>query len=76
MQRMNKREAQSISYDFVAFLLNECDKQGISMYQIARDTCLSYTSILDIKKGKQMPSLYTLCIIADYLGYKFDLIKK
>ncbi len=73
---MNKREAQNISRDFATFLFEECDKRDITMYQVAQDTCLSYTSILDIRKGKQMPGYYTLCIIADYLGYKFELTKK
>jgi len=73
---MNKREAQNISKDFVSILFSECKKQKISMYKLAQETCLSYTSVLDIKKGKQMRSLYTLCIIADYLGLEFTLAAK
>lgn len=73
---MNKREAQNISKNLVSLLFAECEKQKISMYKLAQETCLSYTSILDIQKGKQMPGYYTLCIIADYLGLEFNLVSK
>lgn len=46
------------------------------MYKLAKETCLSYTSLLDIKKGRQMPAFYTLCVIADYLDFEFNLISK
>lgn len=73
---MNKKEAQNISKDFVSLLLKECEKRKISMYKLAKETCLSYTSLLDIKKGRQMPAFYTLCVIADYLDFEFNLISK
>ena len=73
---MNKKEAQNISKDFVSLLLKECEKRKISMYKMAKETCLSYTSLLDIKKGRQMPAFYTLCVIADYLDFEFNLISK
>ena len=73
---MNKKEAQNISKDFVSLLLKECEKRKISMYKLAKETCLSYTSLLDIKKGRQMPAFYTLCVIADYLDFEFNLVSK
>ena len=73
---MNKKEAQNISKDFVSLLLTECEIRKISMYKLAQETCLSYTSLLDIKKGRQMPAFYTLCVIADYLDFEFNLISK
>lgn len=73
---MNKKEAQNISKDFVSLLLKECEKRKISMYKLTQETCLSYTSLLDIKKGRQMPAFYTLCVIADYLDFEFNLISK
>ena len=73
---VNKREAQNISKNLVSLLFAECEKQKISMYKLAQETCLSYTSLLDIKKGRQMPTFYTLCVIADYLDFEFNLVSK
>lgn len=70
---MNRKNTYKIIVDF---LFAECEKRKISMYKLAKETCLSYTSLQNIQKGKQMPSLYTLCIIADYLGLEFNLVSK
>ena len=70
---MNRKNTYKIIVDF---LFAECKKRKISMYKLAKETCLSYTSLLDIKKGRQMPAFYTLCVIADYLDFEFNLVSK
>ena len=65
---MKKRQAQEISDAIVAVLRQKRLERGITQYKMAQDTGMSKSSILYIESFKQRPSLYTILMLADYLG--------
>ena len=65
---MDKKTAQKISDSVILKLREERIKQGISQYQIAKDTGMSKSSILYIENLTQHPTLYTVILLAHYLN--------
>lgn len=65
---MNKRQAQEKSDLIVLKLRQERLRQGITQYKLAQETGMSKSSVLYIENLTQKPSLYTIIMIADYLG--------
>ncbi len=65
---MKKRQAQEISDQIVAVLRAKRIERAITQYKMAKDTGMSKSSILYIENFKQRPSLYTVVMLADYLG--------
>ena len=74
---MKIREAQLFSDEVVDILKEERIKQGVSQYQIALDCEISKSALSYIEKHERRPTLYSLAIIAGYLGVNLsDVIKK
>ena len=65
---IDKRIAQQISDSIVLKLRETRLKKGISQYRIAKDTGMSKSSILYIENRTQHPTLYTVILLAHYLG--------
>ena len=65
---MNKRQAQEKSDLIVLKLRQERLRQGITQYKLAQETGMNKSSVLYIENLTQKPSLYTIIMIADYLG--------
>ena len=53
-----------------------CFEKGITQYKMAKDTGMSKSSILYIENFTQRPSLYTIIMLADYLGLDFSEVLK
>lgn len=73
---MKIREAQTYSKEVVEFLFAELKKRESNPNKLAADIGLSRSSLYEIQGKAQNPGFYTLCIIADYLGYELKLLKK
>ena len=73
---MKKRQAQEISDKIVAILREERIKKGITQYKMAKETGMSKSSILYIENFTQRPTLYTVLLLADYLGVDFSQVVK
>ena len=73
---MKKRKAQEISDQIVAILRSVRLEKGITQYKMAKDTGMSKSSILYIENFTQRPSLYTVILLADYLGVDFSEVLK
>ena len=71
---MKKRQAQEISDQIVAVLRQKRLEQGITQYKMAKDTGMSKSSILYIENHTQRPTLYTVLLLADYLGVDFSQV--
>ena len=77
MQCMNKKQAQQISDKVIINLRDHRLCQNISQYKLAKDLGMSKSSISYIENLKQRPTLYTVLMIANYLGINlFDVIKE
>ncbi len=73
---MNKRQAQKISDKIIISLRKARIDKGISQYRLAQDIGMSKSSILYIESLKQRPTMYTILMIANYLGVKLSNILK
>ena len=73
---MKKRQAQEISDKIVGVLRTKRLEKGITQYKMAKDTGMSKSSILYIENCTQRPALYTVLLLADYLGVDFSQIIK
>ena len=73
---MKKRQAQEISDKIVGVLKTKRLEKGITQYKMSKDTGMSKSSILYIENCTQRPSLYTVLLLADYLGVDFSQIIK
>lgn len=73
---MNKREAYIISDQIILALAARRKKLGISQYEIANATGISKSSLSNIEKLAQKPTLPTVLMIADYIGADLSAILK
>ncbi len=73
---MKIREAQNYSDTVVDILKSERKKKGISQYQIAQNCQISKSALSYIEKHDRRPTLYTLLIIADYIGVDLHEVLK
>lgn len=73
---MKKRQAQEISDKIIAIMREERIKKGITQYKMAKETGMSKSSILYIENFTQRPTLYTVLLLADYLGVDFSQVVK
>lgn len=74
---MDKRNAQNKSDDIINALKKERIRQGISRYKLAKDIGMSQSSLMNIERLTQKPTLYTVIIISEYLNVKLgNLVNK
>lgn len=74
---MNKRNAQNISDKVAKLLFEECARQGVTKYRVAKETGLSQSTLANIQNGVQKPTLYVLIMIASYLNVRLsDFLQK
>ena len=55
-------------------LREEMEKQRISVIQMSNDIFCGTNNIYRMWTGKQYPSLYTVVLIAEYLGVSLDYL--
>lgn len=73
---MKKRDAQNLTDKVLELLKKEQQKRGVSNYYISKDTGLSHSTLHNIEKGQQSPTLTTLFLIAKSLEIRLsDIIK-
>lgn len=74
---MNKREAYIASDDLVRILIEERIRKNIKYSRMAIDLGMSKSSVSNIEKFTQKPTLPTFLMIADYLGLSLqDIVNK
>lgn len=74
---MNKREAQKITQKIINALMKEKERRGITNYTISQKTGVSQSSLSNIQKHLQDPSLSMTILIADAIGINLsEIIKK
>ena len=74
---MNKREAQKITQKIINALMKEKERRGITNYTISQKTGVSQSSLSNIQKHLQDPSLSMTILIADAIGINLsETIKK
>lgn len=74
---MNKREAYEISDDMVRILVKEREKKNIKYSRMAVDLGMSKSSVSNIEKLLQKPTLPTFLMLADYIGLSLtEIIKR
>ncbi len=74
---MNKREAQKITQKIINALMKEKERRGITNYTIPQKTGVSQSSLSNIQKHLQDPSLSMTILIADAIGINLsETIKK
>lgn len=71
---MNKCEAYIFSDDLVRILIDERNRQGIKYSRMAIELGMSKSSVSNIEKLTQKPTLPTYLMIADYLGLSLEEI--
>lgn len=64
---MNKREARKLSDKVIDALVEVRKKNNISRYQMEKDLDICKTSLMNIERHKQNPTLYTTIMIARYI---------
>ena len=65
-----------MDFIFSEWLMDEMEKQDISVYQLAKATGLSYMTIRQYFQEKRFPTLGTLEIILDFFGKKLQIVDK
>lgn len=73
---MNKREAYIISDDLVRILVAERNRKNIKYSRMAIELGMSKSSVSNIEKLTQKPTLPTYLMIANYLGLSLEEIVK
>ena len=49
-----------------------CNKQGVTSYQVAKDTGIAQSTLSDWKSGRSKPKIEKLKLLANYFGVSIE----
>ena len=69
-------KAQQADFNFSEWLMDELEKHNMSVFNLAKQTGLSYMTIRYYVQEKRTPTLGSLEVILDQFGKKLQIVDK